>query len=65
MYKQWKNWEIELIKRKQTIQNKERKYLKCRGHISHKIFDNNLVAIRKGKLVLKLNKRWDVHIRIE
>ena len=28
--------------------------MKCRGHISHKIFDNNSVAIRKSKLALKL-----------
>ena len=39
--------------------NKEKDYLKCTSkpsYMSHKIFDNNLVAIRKSKLALKLNK---------
>ena len=39
--------------------NNEKHYLKCTskpGYISHKIFDNNLVAIRKSKLALKLNQ---------
>ena len=39
--------------------NNERDYLKCtskQNHIWHKIFDNNLVTIRKSKVLLKLNK---------
>ena len=39
--------------------NNEKYYLECTskpGYMSHKIFDNNLVAIRKSKLTLKLNK---------
>ena len=39
--------------------NNKKYYLKCTlkpSYISHKIFDNNLVAIRKSKLALKLNK---------
>ena len=39
--------------------NNEKDYLKCTSklsYMSHKIFDNNLVAIRKSKLALKLNK---------
>ena len=35
--------------------NNEKDYLKPR-YMSHKIFDNNLVAIPKSKLVLNLNK---------
>ena len=35
--------------------NNEKGYLK-RSYMSHKIFDNNLVAIRKSKVALKLNK---------
>ena len=34
-------------------------YLRCASkpsNMPHKIFDNNLVAIRKSKLALKLNK---------
>ena len=41
------------------LQNNEKDYLKCSSkpsYISHKIFDNNLVAIRKSKVALKLNK---------
>ena len=37
----------------------EKDYLKCKSKpssMSHKIFDNNLLAIRKSKLALKLNK---------
>ena len=44
--------DVKLLKNKKD-------YLKCTSkpsYISHKIFDNNLVAIRKGKLALKLNK---------
>ena len=39
--------------------NNEKDYLKITSkpsYISHKIFDNNLVAIRKSKVSLKLNK---------
>ena len=39
--------------------NNEKDYLKCTSkpsYMSHKIFDNNLVTIRKSKLALKLNK---------
>ena len=39
--------------------NNKKDYLKCTSkpsYMSHKIFDNNLVAIRKSKLELKLNK---------
>ena len=39
--------------------NNEKDYLKCTSkpsYVSHKIFDNNLVVIRKSKLILKLNK---------
>ena len=41
--------------------NNEKDFLKCTSkpsYMSHKIFDNNLVAIRKSKLALKLNKPW-------
>ena len=39
--------------------NNENDYLKRTSnasHMSHKIFDNNLVVIRKSKLALKLKK---------
>ena len=39
--------------------NNKNDYLKCTSkpsYMSHKIFHNNLVAIRKSKLALKLNK---------
>ena len=39
--------------------NNEKDYLKCTSkpsYMSHKIFDNNLVAINKSKVALKLNK---------
>ena len=39
--------------------NNKKDYFKCTpkpSYMSHKIFDNNLVAIRKSKLALKLNK---------
>ena len=39
--------------------NNENGYLECTSkssYMPHKIFDNNLVAIRKSKLVLKLNE---------
>ena len=38
--------------------SKKKDYLKCTskpGYMSHKIFDNNLVAFRKSKVALKLN----------
>ena len=41
------------------ILNNEKDYLKCTSkpsYISHKIFDNNLVTIRKSKVSLKPNK---------
>ena len=43
-------------------------YLKCISKpcfVSQKIFDNNLVAIRKWKVTLTLNKPSYVHIRFE
>ena len=39
--------------------NNEKDYLKCTAkasYMSHKVFNNNVVAIRKSKLALKLNK---------
>ena len=39
--------------------NNKKDYLECTSklsHMSHKIFDNNLVAIRKSKVALKLSK---------
>ena len=39
--------------------NNEKDYLKCTpnlSYMSHKIFENNLVAIRNSKLALKFNK---------
>ena len=39
--------------------NNEKGYLKCTSklsYMSHKVFDNNLVQIRKYKVALKLNK---------
>ena len=39
--------------------NNEKDYLKCTSkpsYMSHKIFDNNLVVIRKRNLALKHNK---------
>ena len=39
--------------------NNEKDYLKCTSkpsYMSHKIVDNNSVAIHKSKLALKLNK---------
>ena len=41
------------------LENNEKDYLKCSSkpsYMSHKIFDNNLVAIRKSKVALRLNK---------
>ena len=40
-----------------TMENlRNRIHVKLVNKMSHKIFDNNLVMIRKGNLVLKLNK---------
>ena len=39
--------------------NNEKNYLKCASkpsYMSHKLFDSNLVPIRKSKLALKFNK---------
>ena len=39
--------------------NNKKEFLKCtlkRSYMSHKIFDNNLVAIHKSKITIKLNK---------
>ena len=39
--------------------NNEKDNLKCTSkpnYMSHKIFDNNLAAVRKSKLALKVNK---------
>ena len=39
--------------------NSEKDYLKCTSkpsYMSHRLLDNNLVAIRKSKLAFKLNK---------
>ena len=41
------------------LENNEKYYLKCTSkpsYMSHKIFDNNLVAIQKSKVSLKLIK---------
>ena len=45
----------------------EKDYLKCTSkpsYMSQKIFDNNLVAIRKSKLALKLNRTAYIGMRI-
>ena len=47
--------------------NNEKGYLKCTSkptYMSQEIFDNNLVAIRKIKLALKLNKPAHLEIYI-
>ena len=47
--------------------NNKKDYLKCTSkpsYMSHKIFDNNLVAIRKSKLALKHNKPASIGICI-
>ena len=41
------------------LENNEKDYLRCTSkpsYMLHKIFDNNLVAMRKSKTVLTLNK---------
>ena len=51
--------------------NNEKVYLKCiskPSYMSHKVFDNNLVAVRKNEVPLKLNKpakHWNVYMGIE
>ena len=52
---------MENLRNKNDVKlvNNEKYYLKCTSkpsYMSHKSFDNNLVAIRKSKLALKLNK---------
>ena len=52
---------MENLKRRIDVKlvNNEKDYLKCTSipsYMSHKIFDNNLVAIQKSKVLLKLNK---------
>ena len=52
---------MENLRNKVSVQlvNNKKDYLRCTSkpsYMSHKIFDNNLVAIRKSKLPLKLNK---------
>ena len=42
-----------------NLVNNERNYLKCTSktsHISQKVFNNNLVVIRKSKIALNLHK---------
>ena len=48
--------------------NNEKDYLKCiskPSYMPRKIFDNNLVAIRKNKLALKLNKTASIAMCIQ
>ena len=56
-----RNWiDVKLV-------NNKKCYLKCTSrpsYLSHKIFDNNLVAIRKSKLALKRNKLAEIGICI-
>ena len=52
---------MENLRNKVSVQlvNNKKDYLRCTSkpsYMSYKIFDNNLVAIRKSKLPLKLNK---------
>ena len=52
--KQWKRNRTDV-----KLANNEKDYLKCTSKpsdMSHKIFGNNLVAIIKSKVSLKLNK---------
>ena len=47
--------------------NNKKVYLKCASipsYMSHKILDNNLPAIRKNKLALKLNKPANIGMSI-
>ena len=44
--------EVKLV----NNENDYLKYTSKASHMSHKIFDNNLVVIRKTRLALKLNK---------
>ena len=51
--------------------NNKKVYLKCiskPSYMSHKVFDNSLVGVRKNKVPLKLNKppkHWNVYMGIE
>ena len=48
--------------------NNEKDYLKCiskPSYMPRKIFDNNLVAIRKNKLALKLTKTASIVMYIQ
>ena len=57
MKKQWKTWETESDEK---LENNKKDYLKCTtkpSYILHKIFDNNIVAIQKSEVALRLNKR--------
>ena len=47
-------FDIKLVITKKTILNVHQNQAIC--HMSHKVFNNNLVAIRKSKVSLKLNK---------
>ena len=52
------------------LKSNKKDYLKCTSkpsYMSHKLFDNNLVAMRKSKLALKLKKPayWKACIRIK
>ena len=52
---------MEKLRNRINVQmvNNKKGYLKCTSKpscMSHKIFDYNLAAIRKSKLVLKFNK---------
>ena len=58
--KQWKTWLLNLCKIcKPKKNNKKKHYLKSTSklnYMSQNIFDNKLVAIRKNKVTLILNK---------
>ena len=50
------------------VVNDKQDYLKCTSkpsYILRKIFNNNLVAIRKSEVSLKHNEPWNVHIRFK
>ena len=52
---------MENLRNRISVQlvNNENDYLKCTSkpsYMSHKIFDNNLIAMHEGKLALKFNK---------
>ena len=58
---------MELMTIEQT-HKLQKNYLKSTSkpsYMSQKIFDNDLVAISKSKLILNFNKAcWDVYIRL-